>query len=71
MLREPNWCFRATWIEEYFLRVSGWIPGGAQHYPTADKLCAPLENAGLDERIEPLRGHTPVNSYLIVTRPHG
>jgi hypothetical protein len=50
--------------------VSGWIPGGAQHYPTADELRAPLENAGLDVRVEPLRGSTPFNSYLIVGRPH-
>jgi 2-polyprenyl-3-methyl-5-hydroxy-6-metoxy-1,4-benzoquinol methylase len=70
VLREPNWRFHATRIEEFFLRVSGWIPGGAQHYPTADELRAPLENAGLDVRIEPLRGWTPFNSYLIVARPH-
>jgi len=70
VLHEPNWRFHATRIEEFFLRVSGWIPGGAQHYPTADELCAPLENAGLDVRIEPLRGCTPFNSYLIVARLH-
>jgi 2-polyprenyl-3-methyl-5-hydroxy-6-metoxy-1,4-benzoquinol methylase len=70
VLHEPNWRFHATRIEEFFLRVSGWIPGGAQHYPTADELRAPLENAGLDVRIEPLRGCTPFNSYLIVARLH-
>lgn len=70
VLHEPNWRFHATRIEEFFLRVSGWIPGGAQHYPTADELHAPLENAGLDVRIEPLRGCTPFNSYLIVARLH-
>jgi len=71
VLHEPNWRFHATRIEEFFLRVSGWIPGGAQHYPTADELRAPLESAGLDVRIEPLRGCTPFNSYLIVARLHG
>lgn len=70
VLREPNWRFHATRIEEFFLRASGWIPGGAQHYPTADELRTPLENAGLDVSIEPLRGHTPFNSYLIVARLH-
>ncbi|OOG57347.1 class I SAM-dependent methyltransferase [Rhodanobacter sp. C03] len=70
VLREPNWRFHATRIEEFFLRASGWIPGGAQHYPTADELRDPLENAGLDVRIEPLRGRTPFNSYLLVARPH-
>ena len=70
VLREPNWRFHATRVEEFFLRSSGWIPGGAQHYPTAGELRAPLEDAELDVRIEPLRGRTPFNSYLIVARPH-
>lgn len=68
VLREPNWRFHATRIEEFFLRISGWIPGGAQHYPSAGELRVPLEQAGLDVRIEPLRGRTPFNSYLIVAR---
>ncbi|OHC49358.1 MAG: methyltransferase type 11 [Rhodanobacter sp. RIFOXYA1_FULL_67_6] len=70
VLREPNWRFHATRVEEFFLRTSGWIPGGAQHYPSADELRAPLQDAGLHVRIEPLRGRTPFNSYLIVARPH-
>ena len=68
VLREPNWRFHVTRLEEFFLRASGWIPGGAQHYPTADELRVPLEDAGLDVRIEPLHGRTPFNSYLIVAR---
>ncbi|GAA0888225.1 class I SAM-dependent methyltransferase [Rhodanobacter soli] len=70
VLREPNWRFHATRVEEFFLRTSGWIPGGAQHYPSADELRVPLQDAGLDVRIEPLRGRTPFNSYLVVARPH-
>ena len=70
VLREPNWRFHATRVEEFFLRRSGWIPGGAQHYPTAMELRLPLENAGLDVRITPLRGRTPFNSYLIVAQRH-
>ena len=68
VLREPNWRFHVTRLGEFFLRTSGWIPDGAQHYPTAGELRVPLENAGLDVRIEPLRGRTPFNSYLIVAR---
>ncbi len=68
VLREDNWRFHATRIEEFFLSSSGWIPGGAQHYPSVDEVCAPLGDAGLDVRIEPLRGHTPFNSYLIVAQ---
>ncbi|TAN19132.1 MAG: class I SAM-dependent methyltransferase [Rhodanobacter sp.] len=66
VLREPNWRFHATRVEEFFLRTSGWIPGGAQHYPTAAELRGPLEDAGLEVGIRPLRGRTPYNSYLIV-----
>lgn len=68
VLREQNWRFHATRVEEFFLRTSGWIPGGAQHYPSADELRAALEHAALHVRIEPLRGRTPFNSYLIVAR---
>ncbi|CAM5596585.1 SAM-dependent methyltransferase OS=Rhodanobacter lindaniclasticus OX=75310 GN=B1991_08870 PE=4 SV=1 [Rhodanobacter lindaniclasticus] len=68
VLREANWRFHATRVEEFFLRASGWIPGGAQHYPSADEVRAPLEQAGLEVRIEPLRGRTPFNSYLVVAR---
>lgn len=70
VLREPNWRFHATRVEEFFLHRSGWIPGGAQHYPTALELRIPLENAGLDVRITSLRGRTPFNSYLIVAQRH-
>lgn len=70
VLREENWRFHATRIEEFFLHASGWISGGPQHYPSAEDLLAPLEEAGLAVRIEPLHGHTPFNSYLIVARRH-
>ena len=50
--------------------MSGWIPGGAQHYPSAAELRAPLENAGLDVQIKPLHGRTPFNGYLIVAQAH-
>lgn len=69
VLCEPNWRFHATRLEEFFLYASGWIPGGAQHYPTVDELRRPLEAASLEVRITSLRGHTPYNSYLIVARP--
>lgn len=70
VLREPNWRFHATRVEEFFLRASGWIPGGAQHYPRAEELCAPLRQAGLDVQVRSLRGRTPYNSYLLVARFH-
>ncbi len=69
VLREPNWRFHATRLEEFFLHVSGWIPGGVQHYPSAHEVREPLESAGLEVRMTPLHGRTPFNSYLIVARP--
>lgn len=69
VLRDRSWRFHATRAEEFLLRTSGWIPGGAQHYPSADEVRAPLEVAGLDVQIRPLRGRTPFNSFLIVARP--
>ena len=71
VLREANWRFHATRIEEFFLHASGWIRGGPQHYPSADELRATLQNAGLAVHIQPLRGHTPFNSYLIVAQRYG
>jgi 2-polyprenyl-3-methyl-5-hydroxy-6-metoxy-1,4-benzoquinol methylase len=69
VVREPNWRFRLTVWEEHLLEKSGWIPGGAQHYPDADEIRAPLERAGLKVNMRPLRGRTPYNSFLLVARP--
>lgn len=68
VLREKNGYFHATRIAEFFLHASGWISAAPQHYPSADELRSTLESAGLDVRIQSLRGHTPFNSYLIVAR---
>ncbi|MEO6800655.1 MAG: class I SAM-dependent methyltransferase [Rhodanobacter sp.] len=68
VLREANWRFHATRAEEFFLQASGWIPGGAQHYPDTDEVRRPLEAAGLAVRIKSLRGRTPFNSYLMVAQ---
>ncbi|MGC1548327.1 MAG: class I SAM-dependent methyltransferase [Rhodanobacter sp.] len=68
VLREPNWRFHMTRVEEYFLRISGWMRIGAQHYPSADEIRAPLEASGLMVEIQPLHGRTPYNSYLIVAK---
>jgi 2-polyprenyl-3-methyl-5-hydroxy-6-metoxy-1,4-benzoquinol methylase len=68
VVREPNWRFRLTVWEEHLLRASGWIPGGAQHYPGAEEIHAPLRDAGLSVSMQPLRGRTPFNSYLMVGR---
>lgn len=68
VLREPSWRFHATRVEEFFLKNSGWIPVGAQHYPSAEEIRGPLERHGLKVAITSLHGRTPYNSYLIVAR---
>jgi 2-polyprenyl-3-methyl-5-hydroxy-6-metoxy-1,4-benzoquinol methylase len=69
VVREPNWRFRLTVWEEHLLEKSGWIPGGAQHYPDEGEIREPLEQAGLKVTMRPLRGRTPYNSFLLVARP--
>ncbi len=71
VLREANWRFHATRAEEWFLRVSGQMRVGAQHYPDADEIRAPLAALGLAVAIRPLYGRTPFNSYLAVARQPG
>jgi 2-polyprenyl-3-methyl-5-hydroxy-6-metoxy-1,4-benzoquinol methylase len=68
VLRESNWRYHATRLEECLLHATGWMRVGAQHYPSAAEIRAALEGAGLAVRIAPLRGRTPFNSYLIVAR---
>ncbi len=68
VLREPNWRYQATRVAEFFLRISGWMRVGAQHYPSADELRAPLEAAGLQVTMRPLHGHMPYNNYLVVAQ---
>jgi 2-polyprenyl-3-methyl-5-hydroxy-6-metoxy-1,4-benzoquinol methylase len=68
VIREPNWRYHLTVLEERWLRVSGFMKGGAQHFPTAEEIRLPLEQAGLTVEISPLRGRTPFNSYLVIGR---
>ena len=68
VLREANWRYHATRVEEFFLHATGWMRVAPQHYPSAAEIRAGLEDAGLLVRIEPLRGRTPFNSYLVVAQ---
>ena len=71
VVREPNWRFHATVVEEHVLHSTGWMRVGAQHYPTEGEIRAPLEAAGLSVSMRPLRGRTPFNSFLITARRAG
>lgn len=68
VLRESSWRYAVTRISEFFLRFSGWMSVGAQHYPSADELRATLEAAGLQVSIQPLHGKLPFDSYLVVAQ---
>ncbi|MDE1155286.1 MAG: class I SAM-dependent methyltransferase [Acidobacteriaceae bacterium] len=35
VIRDGTWRYRATVLEEKFIKAVGWIPGGAQYFPTA------------------------------------
>lgn len=66
VLREANWRFHLTRIEEAWLRASGWMRTPVGHYPDADDIAGPLRASGFALSITPLWGRTPFNSHLIV-----
>lgn len=67
-LREPNWRYAATLMEEGFVRLTGWINGGACNFPRREFLEEILGECGLQVAVRPLWGRTPFNSYWIEAR---
>ena len=67
-LNEPNWRFRLTLMEEWFVKFSRWIPVTGSNFPTSDEVSAPFLRAGLEGDGRPLWGITPFNSYLFSYR---
>lgn len=67
-LRDSSWRYWATVVEEKFLKWSRWMQVGAQHFPSREEITTPLEQQGLHVSIQPLWGHTPYNSYMILAR---
>jgi 2-polyprenyl-3-methyl-5-hydroxy-6-metoxy-1,4-benzoquinol methylase len=70
VLRDDSWRFRATVWEEKFIKAVGWIPGGAQYFPTEDDIRGILEPRGIRARFRPLFGSTPYNSWLMTASRH-
>jgi len=66
VLRERSWRYAFTRVSEFFLRASGWMRAGKQHFPSADELRSQLEQAGLSVSIRSLHGKTPFDCYLVV-----
>jgi len=65
VIRDGSWRYRATVLEEKFIKAVGWIPGGAQYFPTEDDIRSVLEPRGIKVRFRPLFGRTPYNSWLM------
>ena len=70
-LNEPNWRFAATEVEEWFVRLSGWIPQRGANFPTRDEVLLPFKQKDLVDDIRPMWGLTPFNSYLLSVRRKG
>jgi 2-polyprenyl-3-methyl-5-hydroxy-6-metoxy-1,4-benzoquinol methylase len=65
VIRDGSWRYHATVLEEKFIHAVGWIPGGAQYFPTEDDIRTVLEPRGIRVAFRPLFGRTPYNSWLM------
>jgi len=68
VVRDASWRFRATVIEENFIRALRWMRYPVTHYPERDEIEAPLRATGFTTEVKPLWGRTPFNSYLFIAR---
>lgn len=71
VVRDASWRFRATVIEEHFIRALRWMRYPVTHYPERDEIEAPLRASGFTTEVKPLWGRTPFNSYLFIARRDG
>ena len=69
--RDATWRFRATQIEELFIRSILWMKSGAVHFPTIEEVVAPFARRGFSAQVRPLWGRTPFNSHLFILRAGG
>ena len=71
VVRDASWRFRATVMEEHFIRALRWMRYPATHYPEREEIETPLRAAGFSTGVRPLWGRTPFNSYLFIARREG
>jgi len=57
-LREPNWRYAVTLIEEGWVRLSGWIHGGRWNFPRRELIEKALTACGFTIVIRPLWGRS-------------
>lgn len=67
-LRQRNWRYAVTWLEEWFIRLNGWIPVRGTNFPTREDVIAPFDELGFICKCEPMWGLTPFNSHLFEFR---
>lgn len=67
--RERSWRFALVLAQEWWTRVSRWIPSdGEFNFAPAEKIRAPFLQAGWECEERPMWGCTPFNSRLFVFR---
>ena len=64
--QEPSWRYRATLFEERLLHGCGWMRMPARHFPRRQEIESVLDELGMQVTINPLWGHTPFASFLLV-----
>jgi SAM-dependent methyltransferase len=65
-LRDGTWRYRATYAQESFSRLIGWLRAERLHFPTRALIVDAF--AGFDAEVTPMWGRTPFNNYLFVFR---
>ena len=63
--RDRSWRYHATLLEEAFVRASGWIRGGACHFPTQEEVTGAFQGPGWKVSVRRMWGWTPFNSHLV------
>jgi 2-polyprenyl-3-methyl-5-hydroxy-6-metoxy-1,4-benzoquinol methylase len=67
---DQSWRYRLTIAEEYWTRLTGWIPSKSPiRFPTCESVIAPFREAGHTCEMRPLWGRTPFSSRLFVFAP--
>jgi SAM-dependent methyltransferase len=65
-LRDGSWRYRATYVQESFSRVIGWLRAERLHFPTRAQIESAFD--GFDVEVTPMWGRLPFNNYLFVFR---
>ena len=64
-LRGDGWRHGATRLEEWFVRLSGWIPTRGFRLPDEIEITRHFPAAHFEPSVSPLWGRTPFNSYRL------